>query len=113
MKRVIIAGVGPGSKSCLTDCLLLGMGLGLLTGYMICVTTVPDYFTERNWHMSELGSNIFSERCSLAGVAATTSGRLNPPGMIFPVFLRNFQFYYKSNYQAQTTKKQDICTVNQ
>ena len=34
-------------------------------------------------------------------------------GMIFPVFLRNFQFYYKSNYQAQTTKKQDICTINQ
>ena len=25
--------------------LLLGMGLGLLTGYIICATTVPDYFT--------------------------------------------------------------------
>ena len=40
-------------------CLLLGMGLGLLTGYIICATTVPDYFTERNWRMSELTSLIY------------------------------------------------------
>ena len=48
-------------------CLLLGMGLGLLTGYMICVTTVPDYFTERNWHMSELTSLIYGANVLLFG----------------------------------------------
>ena len=42
-------------------CLLLGMGLGLLTGYIICATTVPDYFTERNWRMSELTSLIYGQ----------------------------------------------------
>lgn len=51
-------------------CLLLGMGLGLLTGYMICVTTVPDYFTERNWHMSELTSLIYGANVLLLVVWA-------------------------------------------
>lgn len=35
-------------------CLLLGMGLGLLIGYIICVIMVFDYFIECNWCMSEL-----------------------------------------------------------
>ena len=48
-------------------CLLLGMGLGLLTGYIICATTVPDYFTERNWRMSELTSLIYGANVLLFG----------------------------------------------
>ena len=43
------------------------MGLGLLTGYIICATTVPDYFTERNWRMSELTSVIYGANVLLFG----------------------------------------------
>ena len=50
-----------------SPCLLLGMGLGLLTGYIICATTVPDYFTERNWRMSELTSLIYGANVLLFG----------------------------------------------
>ena len=56
--------------SCFSEkfgCLLLGMGLGLLTGYIICATTVPDYFTERNWRMSELTSLIYGANVLLFG----------------------------------------------
>ena len=31
-------------------CLLAGMGLGLLLGYLICYATIPNYFTaDRDW----------------------------------------------------------------
>jgi valyl-tRNA synthetase len=39
----------------------------LLTGYIICATTVPDYFTERNWRMSELTSLIYGANVLLFG----------------------------------------------
>lgn len=42
-------------------------GLSLLTGYIICATTVPDYFTERNWRMSELTSLIYGANVLLFG----------------------------------------------
>lgn len=48
-------------------CLLLGMGLGLLTGYMIGVTTIPDFFTENNWRMNELASLIYGANVLLFG----------------------------------------------
>lgn len=41
-------------------CLLVGMGLGLLLGYLICYVTVPDYFhTDRNWWAKETISLIY------------------------------------------------------
>lgn len=48
-------------------CLLLGMGLGLLVGYIICATTVPDYLTERNWRMDDLTSLIYGANVLLFG----------------------------------------------
>lgn len=39
--------------------LLLGMGLGILVGYIICATTVPGYFTEHDWHMDDLALLIY------------------------------------------------------
>ena len=48
-------------------CLLLGMGLGLLVGYVICATTVPGYFTERNWRMDDLTSLIYGANVLLFG----------------------------------------------
>lgn len=48
-------------------CLLLGMGLGLLMGYIICVNTVPNYFTEHNWHMKELASLVYGANVLLFG----------------------------------------------
>lgn len=48
-------------------CLLLGMGLGLLTGYMIGVTTIPGFFTENNWRMNELASLIYGASVLLFG----------------------------------------------
>ena len=38
-----------------------------MTGYIICATTVPDYFTERNWRMSELTSLIYGANVLLFG----------------------------------------------
>ena len=41
-------------------CLLVGMGLGLLLGYLICYATVPDYFTaNRDWMYRETVSLIY------------------------------------------------------
>lgn len=40
-------------------CLLLGMGVGFLTGYLICATTVPGYFTDHTRGMNELTSLIY------------------------------------------------------
>ena len=39
--------------------LLLGMGLGLLVGYMLCATTVPGYYSKQNWQLQELTSLIY------------------------------------------------------
>lgn len=40
-------------------CLLVGMGLGLLIGYLICVTTIPGYFAEEAWRQRETSSLIY------------------------------------------------------
>jgi len=44
-------------------CLLLGMGLGLLMGHIICATSVPQYFS-RHGHMDEMSSLIYGA-CTL------------------------------------------------
>ena len=42
-------------------CLLAGMGLGLLLGYLICYATIPNYFTaDRDW--------MYRETVSLMGL---------------------------------------------
>ena len=41
-------------------CLLAGMGLGLLLGYLICYATIPNYFTaDRDWMYRETVSLIY------------------------------------------------------
>ncbi len=39
--------------------LLVGMGLGLLIAYLICATTVPNYFGDRNWEVRETAGMIY------------------------------------------------------
>ena len=50
-----------GSSSALKiGCLLAGMGLGLLLGYLICYATIPNYFTaDRDWMYRETVSLIY------------------------------------------------------
>lgn len=48
-------------------CLFLGMGIGLLMGYIICASTVPDYFTNHNWRMDELTSLIYGANVLIFG----------------------------------------------
>lgn len=41
-------------------CLLAGMGIGLLLGYLICYNTIPNYLTtERDWMYRETSSLIY------------------------------------------------------
>lgn len=41
-------------------CLLAGMGLGLLLGYLICYATIPNYFTaDRDWMYRETVSYLW------------------------------------------------------
>lgn len=41
-------------------CLLAGMGLGLLLGYLICYTTIPDYLASKDWRrFREIASLIY------------------------------------------------------
>lgn len=46
--------------------LLLGMGLGLLLGYLICATTIPNYYSS-NWHLDDLASMIYGASVLLFG----------------------------------------------
>lgn len=39
--------------------LLLGMGLGILVGYIICAATIPDYFSDHSWRIDDLTSLIY------------------------------------------------------
>lgn len=50
--------------------LLLGMGLGLLVGYLLCSTTIPGYVdweSNRMWRMNELSSLIYGACVMLFG----------------------------------------------
>lgn len=69
--------------------LLLGMGLGLLVGYIICASTVPDYFTEHNWRINELTSLIYGANVLLFGGLGLV--------VAFIVELKIFQKSKKSN----------------
>ena len=40
-------------------CLMIGIGLGFLAGFVICSTCVPDYFGTANWHYSDITGIIY------------------------------------------------------
>lgn len=40
-------------------CLLLGIGLGLLVGFVICATCIPDYFDKMNWIHKQTAAVIY------------------------------------------------------
>jgi hypothetical protein len=45
-------------------CLLSGVGLGLLIGFIVCATCIPDYFGDSNWNKREIVSIIYGS-CTL------------------------------------------------
>ena len=53
-----------------TGCLLIGIGLGLLIGYMICCISIPDYIQiEKAWQVREISSLIYGASVLLFGGA--------------------------------------------
>ncbi len=48
-------------------CLLLGVGLGLLMGYIICYNTLPGYTGEYNHNTREISSVIYGSSVLLFG----------------------------------------------
>jgi hypothetical protein len=42
-----------------SGCLLLGVGLGLLIGFIVCATCIPDYFGNSNWDKREVVSIVY------------------------------------------------------
>jgi hypothetical protein len=42
-----------------SGCLLLGVGLGLLIGFIICVTCIPEYFGDYDWKIKETIAIIY------------------------------------------------------
>lgn len=51
-------------------CLLVGLGLGLLTGYMLVVATQPEYFSDSySGHVAEAVSVIYGASVLLGGGA--------------------------------------------
>lgn len=47
--------------------LLFGMGIGLLIGYIICASTIPDYYSDHNWRITEMSSLIYGASVLLFG----------------------------------------------
>lgn len=47
--------------------LLLGMGIGLFVGYIVCASTIPHYFTEDGWRINEIASLIYGACVLLFG----------------------------------------------
>ncbi|MDR3117829.1 MAG: hypothetical protein LBU44_00130 [Mediterranea sp.] len=39
--------------------LLLGVGLGLFIGFIICATCIPDYFQDSGWHIGRIVTLIY------------------------------------------------------
>lgn len=50
-------------------CLLFGCGLGILVGYIICITTIPNYFIQDNWRLSYYTGVIYPSCMFLFGGA--------------------------------------------
>ena len=49
-------------------CLMLGIGLGLLIGFMICWSFIPDYLqSERNWNSREIAGIVYGANVLLFG----------------------------------------------
>lgn len=40
-------------------CLMVGIGLGLLIGFIICISTLPTYFTNHSWEYNQISSIIY------------------------------------------------------
>lgn len=40
-------------------CLMLGIGVGLLIGFFICILTLPSYFTNHSWEYKQIASIIY------------------------------------------------------
>lgn len=47
--------------------LLLGMGIGLWLGYIMCASTIPDYYTDNDWRINEIASLIYGASVLLFG----------------------------------------------
>lgn len=50
-------------------CLLAGLGIGLLVGYVVIRATIPNYLTTDTWHVRETASLIYGA-CILLGGGA-------------------------------------------
>lgn len=62
------ASVPPMSFSALKlGSLLLGMGLGLLVGYIICASTIPGYYSDQNGQLWDLAFLIYGASVLLFG----------------------------------------------
>ena len=50
-------------------CLLVGMGLGILVGYVICMLTIPDYLGSENayWKVDRIATLIYGASVLLFG----------------------------------------------
>lgn len=48
-------------------CLLVGIGLGLLTGFIICATCIPDYFKNHGGNIREMITIIYGSGVLIFG----------------------------------------------
>lgn len=57
-------------------CLMLGIGLGLLVGFFICISTLPTYFTNHSWEYNQISSIIYGACVLLFGGAGLVAAFL-------------------------------------
>jgi hypothetical protein len=50
-------------------CLMLGIGLGLLIGFLICVSAIPNYLSDTSWNMRQTIGIVYGSSVLLFGGA--------------------------------------------
>lgn len=50
-------------------CLMLGIGLGLLIGFFICINALPSYYTNTSWEYSQIAGIVYGSCVLLFGGA--------------------------------------------
>ncbi len=50
-------------------CLMLGIGLGLLIGFLICVSAIPNYLSDTSWNMRQTVGIVYGSCVLLFGGA--------------------------------------------